>query len=173
MTATALTLAGCYLPFLIMSGSDMGTLLQFAQNWHFNPLLYAMLEWFTGPFAGRLLAGIAIILVAIGLYWHDARANINRPKIPPADYVLGTLLLFSPVVNPWYLLWLLPFAVLRPSRTVLTATFLLPLSYWNGTHTTAWASGAFDIPAAITLIEVGVLMVAGLLDRARPLLPKA
>ena len=173
VTATALTLAASYLPFLIMSGSDMGTLLQFAQNWHFNPLLYAMLEWFTGPFAGRLLAGIAIMLVAIGLYWHDARAKINRPKIPPADYVLGTLLLFSPVVNPWYLLWLLPFAVLRPSRTALTATFLLPLSYWNGTHTTAWAGGAFDIPAAITLIEIGVLMVAGLLDRARPLLPKA
>lgn len=171
VTAAALALAACYLPFLIQSGSDMPTLSQFAQNWRFNPLLYALLEWSTGPFAGRLLAGMAVTAIAIGLYWHDARANPNRPKIPPADYALGTLLLFSPVVNPWYLLWLLPFAVLRPSRTVWTATFLLPLSYWNGTHTTALASGAFDIPLAVTLLEIIMLVAAALLDRARPLVP--
>ena len=170
--ATALTLAACYLPFLMVSGSDMTTLSQFAQNWRFNPLLYAALEWLTGPFAGRLLAGFSIMVIAISLYWHDARANNHRPKIPPADYVLGALLLFSPVVNPWYLLWLLPFAVLRPSYTAWTATFLLPLSYWNGTHMTASADGAFDIPMAVTLIEISVLMAAALLDRARPLMPQ-
>lgn len=172
VTATVLTLAACYLPFLMVSGSDIPTLSQFAQNWRFNPLLYAVLEWFTGPFAGRILAGVAIMVIAIGLYWHDTRAGSTRPKIPPADYVLGALLLFSPVVNPWYLLWLLPFAVLRPSRTAWTATFLLPLSYWNGTHTTAWAGGAFDIPGVVTLIEISVLMAAALIDRARPLIPK-
>lgn len=170
--ATALTLAACYLPFLMVSGSDMATLSQFAQNWRFNPLLYAALEWFTGPFAGRLLAGFSIMVIAIGLYWHDACANSHRPKIPPADYVLGALLLFSPVVNPWYLLWLLPFAVLRPSHTAWTATFLLPLSYWNGTHMAASADGAFDIPVAVTLIEISVLMAAALLDRAHPLMPQ-
>ncbi len=173
VTATTLTLAACYLPFLILSGSDIPTLSQFAQNWRFNPLLYAVLEWLTGPFSGRLLAGIAIAVIAIGIYWHDARAGLNRPKIPPADYVLGALLLFSPVVNPWYLLWLLPFAVLRPSRMAWTATFLLPLSYWNATHWTGLAGSAFDIPVAVTLIEISVLMAAALLDRARPLLPAA
>ncbi len=169
VAATGITLVACYLPFLILSGSDIPTLSQFAQNWRFNPLLYAVLEQFTGPSAGRLLAGIAIMVIAIGLYWRDARYGVTRPKIPPADAVLGTLLLFSPVVNPWYLLWLLPFAVLRPSRTVWAATFLLPLSYWNGTHWAALNSHAFDLPMAVTLVEIAVLASAALLDRARPL----
>ena len=31
---------------------------------------------------------------------------------------MGTLLLVSPVVHPWYLLWILPFAVLYEGKTV-------------------------------------------------------
>ena len=170
VTATALTLAVCYLPFLIFSSSDIPTLSQFAQNWRFNPLLYAVLEWFAGPSYGRLLAGMAIMTIAVALYWYDMRSGLNRPKIPPADYVLGALLLFSPVVNPWYLLWLLPFVVLRPSRMAWTATFLLPLSYWNATHWKGLTGHAFDMPVTITMIEIIVLIMAALLDRAHPLM---
>ena len=169
-TAVGITLAACYLPFLILSGSDIPTLSQFAQNWRFNPLLFAVLEWFSGPYIGRLLAAVAIATIAIILYWRDVRSGLARPNIPPADYVLGALLLFSPVVNPWYLLWLLPFAVLRPSRIAWTATFLLPLSYWNGTHWLALEGRRFDIPVALTLIEIAVLVAAALLDLYRPLI---
>lgn len=167
--ATIITLMACYIPFFILSGSDLSVLSQFAQNWRFNPLFYAILEWLTGPLAGRLLAGVAIMAITLRLYWHDMRAYPNRPAIPPADYVLGALLLFSPVVNPWYLLWLLPFSVLRPSRMAWTATFLLPLSYWNGTFWTGLSDGAFDIPVIITLIEIIILVIAGLYDRIHPL----
>ena len=31
---------------------------------------------------------------------------------------MGTLLLVSPVVHPWYLLWVLPFVVLYESQAV-------------------------------------------------------
>ena len=169
VAAAGLTLVVCYLPFLLQSGSDLTVLSDFAHNWRFNPLLYSVLEWFAGPVAGRLLGGMAIVTGAAILYWRDARAGQDRPKIPPVEYALGALLLFSPVVNPWYLLWLLPFAVLRPSRVAWTATFLLPLSYWNGTNATTLGGHAFDVPVVLTVAEIALLAVAALYDRVRPL----
>ncbi len=169
--AAGCTLLLCYLPFLLQSGSDLTVLSNFAHNWRFNPLLYAVLEWFAGPRTGRLLGGMAIVACAAVLYWRDARAGQDRPTIPPVDYALGALLLFSPVVNPWYLLWLLPFAVLHPSRVAWTASFLLPLSYWNGTNTTAWGGHAFDVPIIVTVAEIAALAAAALYDRVRPLRP--
>ncbi len=173
LMAAGFTLVLCYLPFLLQSGSDLAVLSNFAHHWRFNPLLYSVVEGFAGPVAGRLLGGVAIIASVVALYWRDARAGLDRPKIPPVDYALGALLLFSPVVNPWYLLWLLPFAVLRPSRVVWTATLLLPLSYWNGTNITILGGRAFDVPIGVTVVEIVVLMAAALYDRARPLHPPA
>jgi len=169
VAAAAITLIACYVPFYCLAGSDMPTLSQFAQNWRFNPLFYAALDWLAGPTAGRLIAAASIVTIAATLYWHDARAEVNRPRIPPTDYALGALLLFSPVVNPWYLLWLLPFAVLRPSRTAWTATFLLPLSYWNGTNWNLGSAHEFDMPLAVTLIELSALAIAAWFDHAKPM----
>lgn len=173
IAAVAITLVLCYLPFLLLQpGTDIPALSQFAQNWRFNPLFYVILEWFTtpiGPLAGRLLAGVVIVIIVLKLYWRDARSGPNWSQIPPADYALGVLLLFSPIVNPWYLLWLLPFAVLRPSRTAWTASFLLPLSYWNGTHWITADMHAFDIPMIVTLLEIAVLSGMVFLDWNRPL----
>ena len=167
--ATGFVLIACYLPFYWLAGSDAPTLSQFAQNWRFNPLLYAAFDAIAGPTAGRLLAAIAIVTLAVILYWRDAQAGSLRPRIPPADYALGALLLFSPVVNPWYLLWLLPFAVMRPSRTAWTATFLLPLSYWNGTNWNLGLTHEFDVPGVVTIIEIAVLAGAARYDRAKPI----
>lgn len=162
------TLIVCYLPFFWLAGSDISSLANFAQHWRFNPLLYAMLEWLAGPHGGRVLAAIGIVSIAASLYWRDARVVADRPTIPPADIVLGALLLFSPVVNPWYLLWLLPFAVLRPSRTAWTATFVLPLSYFNGTNWSASDAQAFDVNVIVTAVEVAALVVAAVIDWVRP-----
>ena len=159
----------CYLPFFLLAGSDMTSLANFAQNWHFNPLLYAVLESVAGPHVGRVLAAIAIVAIAASLYWRDARVVFPRPKIPPADVVLGALLLFSPVVNPWYLLWLLPFAVLRPSRIVWAATFILPLSYFNGTNWLTSSGQAFDVNVIVMAVEMVALAVAAVFDWVRPL----
>lgn len=172
--AAGITLIACYAPFFWLAGSDMPTLSQFAQNWRFNPLFYGALDWLAGPTNGRFIAAAAIITMTAILYWRDARAGLNRAKIPPADYALGALLVLSPVVNPWYLLWLLPFAVLRPSRTAWTATFLIPLSYWNGTNQNLGSAHEFDVPIIVTLIEIAGLTVAAYYDWVRPLtLPQA
>jgi hypothetical protein len=168
VVTAALTVVACYLPFLLLSGSDAPSLLQFAQNWRFNPLFHTVLEWFFGVHAARWLAGVVIVAIVAALCWLDARQP-HRPQIPAADLALGALLIFSPVANPWYLLWLLPFAVLRPTRTAWAATFILPLSYWNGANWPAPGMEPFEVHIIVTLIEITLLSVAIVVDWKRPL----
>ena len=168
--AVAGVLLACYLPFLLMPGSELTALSSFAQHWRFNPLLFSGIEAIFGLRYARPLAGIFIILLLAWLYWADWRARLQRWSIPSVDRAFGAVLIFAPVVNPWYLLWLLPFAVLRPSRTVWAATFVLPLSYLNGNNFTQFGLPQFDLPIAITLIEISVLAGMAWLDWRRPLL---
>lgn len=171
-SAAGLTLILCYAPFFLLAGSDAPSLAQFAQNWRFNPMLFAPIEWLTGPTLGRLFSGMLIVSMVAVLYWRDGRggqAGNTKPLVPAADYALGALLIFSPVVNPWYLLWLLPFAVLRPTRTAWAATFLLPLSYWNGSNLSLGIGHEFDVPLTITFIEIIGLAWAVWLDVSKPL----
>ena len=173
MVAAAAVLLACYLPFLLMPGSELTALNSFAQHWRFNPLLFAGVEAVFGLKYARPVAGICIILALAWLYIADWQASLKRWGIPSADRAFGALLIFAPVVNPWYLLWLLPFAVLRPSRTVWVATFVLPLSYLNGNHISQFGLAQFDLPIAITLIEIAVLAWLAWLDWRRPLACRA
>ena len=42
---------------------------------------------------------------------------------------IAALLLFSPTLHPWYLLWVLPFAAERREPAFLYLSFAAPLSY--------------------------------------------
>ena len=166
--AALASVVACYLPFMLLPGSDMTALMQFARNWRFNPLLFAAIEQLVGAHFARLVAAILSVTILLWVYWRDLRAP--RRSIAAVDHALGVLLVLSPVVNPWYLLWLLPFAVLRPSRTAWAATFVLPLSYWNGTQT---GGHQFDLPTLITTMEIVVLLAAAMLDARQPLCSKS
>lgn len=162
----ALALMACYLPVLLRAGSDLPALGLFARQWHFNPLLFAAIEALAGGGLARPLAGLFLAALLLLIYRQDWRAPA---PVPAADLALGALLVLAPVVNPWYVLWLLPFAVLRPSRCALGATFVLPLSYWNSSQGAHLGGGQFDLPLAVTVYEVLVLAGLAGLDAWRPL----
>lgn len=156
----------CYLPFWLGSDSDLPALTTFAHAWRFNPLLFASVEGVTGPALARPVAAAAIGALLLALYRADLGKDAARPGQAPVDRAFGVVLLLAPVVNPWYMLWLLPFAVLRPSRIAWTASFVLPLSYCRGA---AFGGAQFDIPVAITLVQLLALAVAGWRDFRSPL----
>lgn len=160
-------LIGIYLPFIIMPGSDMTALFNFAQNWRFNPLLYLVIEKIFSANWTRAVTAACLIFFLFGIYWQDILDSAKR--VAPADLALGALLLLSPVVNPWYLLWILPFSVLRPTRSVWVASFVLLLSYWNGTNSTYFVNQQFEIPSWISFIEILFLSVAIFKDFLYPL----
>jgi hypothetical protein len=137
--------------------SPAGGFEQFATRWDFNSVLYpagvrvmaatklperaksAFIGWkerwhdpawtqkvfpFFYPefFARALLAALlAAALVLIGWRVRDLESAVFAS--------LATLLLLSPTLHPWYLLWVLPFAAKRREPAFLFLSFAIPLAY--------------------------------------------
>jgi hypothetical protein len=72
----------------------------------------------------QLLARLALAAAALGVVLWAMR---ERDPVAGSRRLFGRLLLLSPVVYPWYLLWVLPWAALNanPVWLLLSATVLL------------------------------------------------
>ena len=134
-----------------------GGLAEYATRWEFNavayPALAKTLEWgevparakdaflswkerlghpawtqsmfplFSAGFLARALLAILLgaALIAIARRVHDTETAVFAS--------LGALLLASPTLHPWYLLWVLPFAARRREPAFLYLSFAVPLGY--------------------------------------------
>jgi hypothetical protein len=90
-----------------------------SQNWEGVNFLYPYL--YPQLLAKLLLAGGMAGIVLASLRWRDPEAGTGR--------LFGALLLLSPTVYPWYLLWVLPWAALRRQTAWLALSALILLSY--------------------------------------------
>jgi alpha-1,6-mannosyltransferase len=75
------------------------------------------------PDLARAVCAAAVLLVAL---------NILRRGLEPlrgASLMTGTLLLLSPTLHPWYLLWMLPWICLMPSPAWILLSGLAVLAY--------------------------------------------
>ena len=114
------------LPYLGAGPRLLTGLFTYAEHWRFNEALFGVLEALVpGPRAPRFLAGVLVLAVVAGVTWK---------RFPPDRallWILGTGLLLSPTLHPWYLLWILPLAALRGNRGWLLATGTILLAYWG------------------------------------------
>ncbi|MBI5631305.1 MAG: DUF2029 domain-containing protein [Elusimicrobia bacterium] len=97
----------------------------FASEWLTNPGLFSLAIAVIADPAARRIA-FAAALGTLSIPW--ALANRDRPTA----YALGclfALLLCSPVVQPWYVLWLLPLLCLHRLWSALAWTWLVGLAY--------------------------------------------
>lgn len=163
----ALVLTGLYAPFLIHGDADLAGLRVFVERWQFNGSLYPMLLHWLSPVASKTL--LAAVFVAFYL-WVFARHRRVDWRMPRGDWLFGVFFLFAPVVNAWYLLWLLPFAVIYPTAWAWSASFAVLLSYMIGIN----FMGATSLPLLqqpwwVLSLEYGVVLMAVVFDwfRAR------
>jgi len=118
-----------YAPFLDAGVMLWQGTLAFADRWQANSLLFPLLGWLTGE---RWVTN-AVVVVLLGgavlalLCSHDVRAE--REFLRVNFLVLGALFLLSPVGNPWYFLWIVPFLCVFPLRSWLLLSGLLGLYY--------------------------------------------
>ncbi len=125
-----------YLPFLDAGQNLFAGFLKFAREWQFNPGIYAFIrylgEFFVddATFFARIFCLILIISITFWLIFRDDLTE--KTFVKSAAIVLGSLIIFSPTVMPWYLSWVLPVAVLARqniwiylSALVLTAFHII------------------------------------------------
>ena len=151
-----------YLPFVWPGGADLATLFVFAREWEFNASVFALLGAFPSDPVARGVCG-ALFLAGAGWLW--LRSGGDESPVFPGDRLYGLLLLLSPVVNPWYLLWLLPFAAIRPSPWAWTASVAVLLSYATGLNLEDFAMHPFGHPWWVPPLQYGGIAAAVALPR--------
>ena len=167
--ACVATVALLYLPFIAGGGSDATALSVFGTTWRFNPLLYRVVETVLPTAEARPAAALLIIAGIGAIAWRWRRQTRHEPNAPPPlDAALALLLLLSPVVNPWYWLWLLALAVYLRRASVLAIGAVSALSYVNGSVLAAQAGLApFVVPWPLALAQLTVFFAAWQTQRVR------
>jgi glycosyl transferase family 87 len=120
---TALALAAglvCYLPYLGGGTHLFDGLRAFSAAWQFNGGPFRLLVWVIGllnsqpDLIGRITSAALIAMALWLLYRRDAAHPDTFARV--GAMALGAVLILSPVVMPWYVIWLLPLGVLAGDR---------------------------------------------------------
>ena len=125
-----------YAPFLSAGQNLFAGFLKFAQEWQFNAGAFGLIRWISqiisddpANLARQLCAVLILVIVAVLVLRDDSSA---KTFVKSAAIVLGATIILSPTVMPWYLSWVLPFAVLARqnvwfyfSALVLTAFHII------------------------------------------------
>ncbi len=156
------TTAAVYLPFVVMGGTDLLSLGVFARDWEFNSAVFGLLKAVVAPPAARVVVGV--LFAAFWAWYCLRRARGREGGIPRGDWLFGVLLLLSPVINSWYLLWLLPFAVVFPSIWAWTASAAVLLSYVTGLNLPDYTLQPYEQPVWVRGLEFGLIGVALTVD---------
>lgn len=128
----------------------------FATQWEFNASVYSLLAYVAGPQTARWIC-LGAALACIG--WIYAQWHSAPRAAPPLDLVYGCFFLLTPVVNAWYLLWLLPFAALRPAAWSLAALALAPAAYATSARLGLPATELYEQPLWLRVGLYGILLI--------------
>ena len=81
------------------------------------------------PYVDPQLVGRAIVAVGwlLGACWAWRR---RLAPLAAAGFLVGSFLVWSPTLHPWYVTWMLPFVALRPRFSWLWLAVAAPLLYW-------------------------------------------
>jgi hypothetical protein len=82
-------------------------------------------------------------------------------EAPVADVMLVFFLL-SPVLNPWYLVWLVPFAAAQPTARSVALLIVVPLSYATGLNLGDATLATYAQPLWVRPVEFGIVILAAL-----------
>ncbi len=158
LAVMAVVVVAGYVPFMGAGTKLFASLGEYSANWWFNGPPFIALSGFLGDatIARRLLAagGIAFALAA---------ASRERDLTRYVFIVIGAVLIVSPTVYPWYLMWIMPLVCVFPNRAWIGFSGLVMLSYgvWNVYN----QSGEWFVPTwllAIEYVPFYLLLLAGL-----------
>jgi len=143
-----------YVPFLSHGRIPIGSLGTYVQSFRFNGPVFAVLDHVAPP---QLLAGLAVLVGLVTAAWARKAAPEWAPDV--FAWPMAASLLFSPVVFPWYLLWLLPFVTSASTLLIIVWTVSIIPTYvmWHlRTLGRPWG----PLPDWVILVEYGCVAIA-------------
>ncbi len=123
-------LALVYAPYLGAGRHLFSGLATYAGAWRFNDGLFALLVQLTGSTVAAKVAGATVIACLIAQCvrrrWTFERA---------AFWITGAVLVLSPTLHPWYVLWMVPLIAIRPNAAWLYLSGSVFAAYYGlGTY---------------------------------------
>ncbi len=144
------------LPFTINGTIPMSGFFSYASRWSFNGGVYHLVTgvldwfnikhriWFIADLNGHLetfyvnpdfyyrLIALAVLITVMAdqmrkLYRTRDFRGINY--LQAGIIITGTILLITPTLHPWYLIWILPLLVFLPNWSWILFTFLIQAAY--------------------------------------------
>lgn len=130
------------------------SLRRFAHVTRLNDLFWWLIEETVWPnphqknYHYNVILLIAVVLVSLAFFWNWKRGML---------WALGTALILSPVLHPWYCTWLLPLATWRRAYAwhVLSITLFAYYLFWNERllalpwHSEPWLRALIAVPPLI------------------------
>lgn len=154
--AAVLTSVVLYAPFMATAlGAGFESTTTFATEWRFNPLGFAVLESVLGDTLARLAAGFAGVMLILLIH-----AASPSTEATPLAAIFAVVVLVSPAVNAWYILWVLPFAVGQSAMWPWLISAALPLSYLTGLNLDSSTLAAFQIHPVAYGLQVIIILFA-------------
>ena len=129
LAVTCLVLIGGYAPFVDAGSALWQGSVTFAEHWQTNSLVFPLLHqvivdrWLANGVVAGCLGGA----VLVALRWNSEGDELHFLR--SCFFVMGLLLLLSPVGNPWYFIWVMPFVCLLPRASWLLLSGLIGLYY--------------------------------------------
>jgi alpha-1,6-mannosyltransferase len=152
----AISVAGWHMPLIAeyLLGASAG-FSEFGKQWVFNPMLFRIFAKMFGDNHAR----IAVIFLFGGLVlaitiWHRQHRLITQS----VALTLGSLLLLSPAVNPWYWLWLLPIAALASSLLPFFAMGFSLIAYVHVVGPSA-STQLYIVPEWAAMVQTSIVML--------------
>ncbi len=149
--------SACYAPFWLQgSTAEWGAILGMGQDFEYNSTGYALLAGLLPAAGARVMAGGLTLGFAVGAWWLWRQGQ--RENWPPVAGILAVAFWWSPVVNPWYALWLLPSLALRPTAWGVGLLLAVPLAYTHGWGASGGAVVNYVHPGWTRPLEVAVVV---------------
>ncbi|MEO1033942.1 MAG: hypothetical protein AAFX44_00150 [Pseudomonadota bacterium] len=162
---TAIVIAA---PFGFLDAWVPEGLAAMASVWLFNAPLYYLALFAGGPIAVQLLKGI--LLLAYSAWWASRfmpwiwawlRRKVVGIETVPAAMSVGLFLAILPVLNPWYLVWWLPFAAIGPLRfTPWVVAAVVLASYVTGINLSSETLALYEQPTWVLVAEAALIIAA-------------
>lgn len=117
---------GLYLPYIGAGASLFTGLRTYSEHWWFMKGPFVVLEAvFTNPVDARRTA--AAIVMGVVAWTTFRRYDTERALL----WVLGSGMILTPTMHPWYILWMLPMAALNASRPWILMSGLTFIGYFG------------------------------------------